>query len=102
MAQLIDRLPVGELGDTALTLDEFGPKKLTLRSIREPLRQLGLWGSKPRLLKRIAFRRSQSETLIQVADMYSGAIYRWLTSEDDAYYRLIKTKTLVWEYRPTK
>jgi hypothetical protein len=100
LAQLLDRLPVGELGNTTLVLDEFGPSQLTLRAVREALRRLGLWGGKTRLLKRMVFRRSRSEGVIQVADVISGAIYRWLTEGDAAYYGLIQNKVLVWEYRP--
>ncbi len=102
LAQLLERLPVGELGNTTLVLDEFGPPKLTLRAIREALRRLGLWGSQVRLIKRIGFRRSESEGIIQVADMMSGAIYRWLTESDSTYYGLIQDKTLVWQYHPMK
>ena len=102
LAELLDRVPVGELLDTNLVLDEFGPTKMTLRAIREQLRRRGLWGSSIRLLKRLAFRRSQSESLIQVADMFGGAIYRWLADRDETYYRLVSDKALVWAYRPAK
>jgi len=95
-------MPVGELSRTTLVLDEFGPPKLTLRTIRERLRRRGLWGGKAALLKRMVFRRSRSEGVIQTADMLGGAIYRWLSEGDETYYRLIKSKTLVWAYRPVK
>lgn len=102
VAQLLDRLPVGELGHTTLVLDEFGPLKITQRSIRKELKRVGLWGNKPRVLKRITFRRSQSDELVQIADLCGGAIYRRLTQEDDTYYNFIKDRTLVWQYRPPK
>jgi len=102
VAELLDRLPVGDLGRTTLILDEFGASRLTLHAIREHLRRRGLWGGSASLLKRIAFRRSQSEAVIQVADMLGGAIYRWLTEGDETYYRLVKSKTLVWAYRPAR
>ena len=102
MAQLLDRLPVGDLGKTTLVLDEFGPAQLTLRAVREQLRRLGLWGGKDRAIKRIAFRRSQSEDVIQVADMIGGAVYRRVTEGDETYFRLVKNTTLLWEYRSLK
>jgi hypothetical protein len=102
VAQLLDRVPEGELGNTTLILDEFGPPRLTRLAIQEYLRHHGLWGSRAHFLKRIAFRRSQSEDVIQVADMFCGAIYRRLTEGDETYYRLIRNKTLVWAYRPAK
>lgn len=100
MAQLLDRLPIGELGDTTLILDEFGPSQLTIRELREQLRRVRLWGHQTRLLKLIAFRRSQSEPLIQVADMVGGVIYRWLAEGNETYYCLIWSKAPLWEYRP--
>jgi hypothetical protein len=102
VAELLDRLPVGELGHTTLWLDEFGPSKLTLQLIRENLHRRALWGEKPHLFRRMTFRRSRSEGLIQVADLMGGAVYRWLTSGDDSYYRLLTRNTLVWKYHPLK
>ncbi len=98
MADLLEHLPVGELGNTTMALDEFGPPKLTLRAIRGYLRQSGL----DQLIKRIAFKQSCDDDMIQVADMFGGAIYRWLTDGDETYYRLIQSKTLVWAYHPPK
>ena len=102
VAELMDRVPLGELGNTTLVLDEFGSPKLTLHVVREELRRRGLWGSQSRLLKRMVFRRSQSEAVIQVADMFGGALYRWLTENDEVYYQLIKSKSLVWAYHPLR
>jgi hypothetical protein len=44
VAELIDRVPLGELGHTTLVLDEFGSHKLTLQVVREELRRRGWWG----------------------------------------------------------
>jgi hypothetical protein len=102
VAELLNHLPVGELGRTTLVLDEFGPLQLTLRLIREHLRQRQLWGEKTHLLKRLTFRRSHSESLIQAADLCGGAIYRWLADGDETYYRLIRDNALVWAYHAGK
>jgi hypothetical protein len=102
VAKLLNHLPVGELERTTLVLDEFGPPRLTLHLIREHLRQRQLWGEKAYLIKRLTFRRSHSEGLIQVADMCGGAIYRWLAAGDETYYRLIQDKAMVWAYHPGK
>jgi len=102
VAELLNRLPVGELERTTLALDEFGPPRLTLHLIRAHLRQRQLWGEKSYLIKRLAFRRSHREDLIQVADLCGGAIYRWLADGDETYYRLIRDKALVWAYHPGK
>ncbi len=45
VAELIDRVPLGELGNTTLVLDEFGSQKLTLQVVCKELRRRGLWGS---------------------------------------------------------
>lgn len=102
VAELLNHLPLGELERTTLVLDEFGPLHSTLHLIREHLRQRQLWGEKTYLLKRLAFRRSHSESLIQAADLCGGAIYRWLANDDEIYYRFIQDKALVWAYHPDK
>jgi hypothetical protein len=102
VAQLLSRLPAEELDNTTLVLDEFGPPAVTLRAVREQLRQQGLWGHRQRAFKKIAFQRSHSEAIIQVADMFGGAVYRWVLENDDAYYRAVQEQMLVWEYRAGK
>ena len=102
VCELLDRLPMGELGSTILYLDDFGPRKVTLRALRQRLKQIGLAGSGVNLLKRIAFKRSRGEALIQAADMVAGAAYRWLNEGDNTYFDLIRSKALGWEYRVNK
>lgn len=102
MCELLDRLPMGELGGTILHLDDFGPRKVTLRALRQRLKQIGLADSEVKLLKRIAFKRSRGEVLLQAADMVAGAVYRWLNKGDSTYFDLIRSKVLVWEYRPSR
>lgn len=102
IASLLDKLPYQEINNTTLIMDEFGPVKATTREIRESLRKLELWSESSDPIKNIIMRRSQSEPVIQVADMCGGAIYRWLATGDDTYYRIIKRKTLLWEFRHPK
>jgi hypothetical protein len=102
VAQLLSRIPAGELNNTTLIFDEFDKGQTTSTDLRKRLRLLGLWGQHPSLIRRILFRRSHSESAIQVADMLGGAIYRWLTQSDDTYYRLLKSNLLLWEYRGGK
>lgn len=99
LTRLLDKLPYDELYETTLIMDEFGPTRATTREIRESLRKLELWSNSSTHIKNIIARRSQSEPMIQVADMCGGAIYRWLATGDDTYYRIIKRKTLLWEFR---
>ena len=75
---------------------------MTLRALRQRLKQIGLADSEVKLLKRIAFRRSRGEVLLQAADMVAGAVYRWLNKGDSTYFDLIRSKVLVWEYRPSR
>jgi len=102
VCELLDRLPVGELDGTILYLDDFGPRKVTIRALRQRLKQIGLINPKANPLKRIAFKRSRGEMLIQAADMVAGAVYRWLNKGNSVYFDLIRSKALVWEYRAGK
>lgn len=102
VCELLDRLPVNELGGTILHMDDFGPRKVTLRALRQRLKQIGLARSEAKLLKRIAFKRSRGEGLIQAADMVAGAAYHWLNKGNSAYFGLIRSQALVWEYRSSR
>ena len=97
---LLDRVPAGELGGTILHLDDFGSRKVTLRALRRQMKQIGLTTLETKLLKRIVFKRSRGDMLIQAADMVAGSAYRWLSKGDRTYFDLVQSKVLVWEYRP--
>lgn len=102
LCELLDRLPVGELGSTILHLDDFGPRKVTLRALRWHMKRIGLADPEAKLLQRIAFKRSRGETLIQASDMVAGATYRWLSKGDSTYFDLIRSRAMVWEYQSNR
>jgi len=91
--ELFRRIPTGELGQTILTLDQFGAPRATLRELR---RRLKGQENVPRLFGKISFRRSKGDNLLQVADMIGGAIYRELTRGNVSYLDLVRRKVSVW------
>jgi len=100
VAQLLNNLPAGELDRTILYLDRFGAPKTALRCIRQQLAHLHPKGRRG-LLKRIAFKQSNRENGIQVADMIAGAIFRWREKHDAQFVTHIWDNTMLWEYRAT-
>lgn len=97
--ELFRHIPAGELGQTILTLDQFGAPRATLRELRRCLRKQG-HPSRP--FKKISLRRSKGDNLLQVTDMVSGAIYRELTRGDGSYLDLVRSKVCVWELSAQK
>jgi len=47
-------------------------------------------------IRRIYPRRSQSEPLLQVADMTAGAIYRQFAAGDSRFYEIVQSCAIVW------
>nr|MBC8248238.1 DUF3800 domain-containing protein [Anaerolineales bacterium] len=90
--ELFRRIPAGELGQTILTLDQFGASRTTLRELRCRLKEQG---NVPRPFKKLSFRRSKGDNLLQAVDMIGGAIYRELTRGDDSYLDLVRSKVFV-------
>ena len=58
-----------------------------------------LWGG---LIKKIKIQNSRNNTLIQLADMIAGSIYRSFTQKDDAviYREIIKTREFYVQFWP--
>jgi len=94
-SELFKRIPADELGQTILTLDQFGAPRATLRELRHRLKEQG---NVTRLFKKVSFRRSRGDNLLQAADMVGGAIYRELTRSDGSYLDLVRSKVSVWRF----
>jgi hypothetical protein len=61
-----------------------------------------LWGdARKSLVKRIRLRSSDRSDGLQAVDMVGGAIYRWLTDDDQRFVQIIQPRTLMWEFRST-
>jgi hypothetical protein len=95
LAELIMRLPKGELHETIMVLDQFGTPDTVLRELRRRLRiqddrQL------PRPLKKILPKRSRGEALLQCADMVVGALMREIHGGDTRFFDLMRDKVIVW------
>jgi hypothetical protein len=72
VSELIRVLPEELRKDATLILDEYGSAKSLRQGLRRTLKSRGI-GHR---FRRILIRRSQSEPLIQVADLVAGAILR--------------------------
>ncbi len=53
-----------------------------------------------RKIREIKLKDWQENSLVQIADMYSGAVYRMVTEGDDRFYKLIKKQEQdFWNFR---
>lgn len=95
LAELIGRIPSGELDETIMVLDRFGPPEAMLRELRNRLK--GLSGKRgERLFRRILLKRSRGENLIQCADMVTGALMREINDGDSRFFDLVRNEVTVW------
>lgn len=95
-AELVKRIPAEHLNGTILTLDQFDSPMDTKQAIRHELKML-----EKQPFKRIKMKRSQSEDLIQCADVIAGAIVRdW--QQETKFLKLIEDKVTVWIFPETK
>lgn len=90
---LVERIPAGELANTILILDQFGSAKATMRELRRQIRAL-----QPPPFKKITFRRSKGESLVQCADIVAGAILRKVAAGDDSFFDLVKDRVTLWPF----
>jgi hypothetical protein len=95
LAELITRMPKGELHETIMVLDQFGTPDTVLRELRSRLRAQA-HGQSPRLFKKILLKRSRGESLIQCADMAVGALMREVHGEDTRFFDPIRDRMIVW------
>jgi hypothetical protein len=95
LAELVARIPPGELGETIMVLDQFGTPQAMLRELRGRLKAQGS-GQATRPFKKIFLKRSRGESLIQCADMVAGALMREVNDGDSRFFDLVRDKVTVW------
>jgi hypothetical protein len=96
VAELIRQIPFEEREEATLILDEFGAPEQTLAELRHVMKTRNIQHG----FRRISIRRSQSESLIQVADLVAGAILRRdAHKESEAFDMIAKKVKKIVEYR---
>ncbi len=88
VSELIRQIPDQKREGGTLILDEFGYPDQT----RDELRRIMKARNIQHRFRRISIRRSQSEPLIQIADLIAGAIWRRDTHNDTGAYEMIEHK----------
>lgn len=88
VAELIRIIPEGKRAGGTLILDEFGYPDKTKDELKRILKARNIVHG----FRRISLRRSQSESLIQIADLLAGAIWRRDTHNDTGAYEVIERK----------
>lgn len=88
VAELIQLIPEGKRAGGTLILDEFGYPDKTKDELKRILKARNITHG----FRRISLRRSQSEPLIQIADLIAGAIWRRDTHNDTGAYEMIERK----------
>jgi hypothetical protein len=88
VTEVIRLIPPAEREGATLILDEYGSPS----EVRRGLRRFMVVRNIPRLFRRVLVKRSESEPLIQFADLVSGAIYRRVTKADAGAYDCIAGK----------
>lgn len=87
----------GVLQNAQVVLDEYGDNPAqTIPAITRRLRQ-ELWPLH-KSLRTVQAVRSQSDDLLQAADMTTGAVFRLVEKGDARFHRLIRTKLLIWRW----
>jgi hypothetical protein len=85
VSELIRQIPPDRRAEGTLILDEFGSPERTRRELKRVMQARDIDPG----FRRIAVRRSESEPLIQAADLVAGAILRRDAKKDsEAYYYL--------------
>lgn len=88
VSELIRQIPDQKREGGTLILDEFGYPDQTKDELRRIMKARNISHG----FRRISIRRSQSEPLIQIADLIAGAIWRRDTRSDTGAYELIEKK----------
>jgi hypothetical protein len=86
---------LNELDEATVLLDEFGRTNETIRALKRALRNTFSSETVRQHIRRISSRRSQSEPILQVADMVTGAIYRHVANRDSRFYRIIESRSVI-------
>ncbi len=90
IAALLQHIAPAELAGIRLVLDELSDMPRIVHLLRRQLRAQGLAG-----IRRIGYRRSQQEVLIQFADMCAGSILREATT-GQCFHENIREHFKVW------
>ena len=88
IAELIKVIPEEKRKGGTLILDEFGHPDKTKEELKRILKARNIVHG----FRRISIRRSQSEPLIQIADLVAGAIWRRDTNNDTGAFEMIERK----------
>jgi len=88
ISELIRRIPAEKRKEGTLILDEFGSPEKTRMELRRVLKARNIRHG----FRRISVRRSQSEPLIQVADLVAGAILRRDAHKQSGAFDMIASK----------
>jgi hypothetical protein len=88
VTELISRIPSEKRIGGTLILDEYGYPDQTKEELKRILKARNIAHG----FRRISIRRSQSEPLIQIADLVAGSIWRRDTHNDTGAYEMIERK----------
>jgi hypothetical protein len=88
VTEAVRLIPLYWRENATLLLDEFDRSGKTLAELKKALKILGV----ERGFKQIRARRSESESLIQIADLAAGATLRHYQKQDDVAYRWLEPK----------
>ncbi|MDP1546414.1 MAG: DUF3800 domain-containing protein [Anaerolineales bacterium] len=88
VTELIARIPSEKRAGGTLILDQYGYPDQTKEELKRILKARNIAHG----FRRISIRRSQSEPLIQIADLIAGAIWRRDTHNDTGAYETIERK----------
>jgi hypothetical protein len=96
IAELISQIPFAKRSEGTLILDEFGSAEQTRKELIHVMKTRHIQHG----FRRISIRRSQSESLIQAADLVAGAILRRDThKESEAFDKISRKVRKLIEYR---
>lgn len=96
VTELIRLIPAEKREGVTLILDEYG----SAATLRRELRRFLVARNIPRHFRKIAVKRSRSESLIQVADLVAGVVLRRDANKDAEFYNGVAQKLMrVWEFR---
>jgi hypothetical protein len=101
LVQLVLKHDNGTINDATLILDESVKGKKSKQQLTTYLRKALNTGNGERKIVAVRYHTSHSDSLIQAADMLSGAVYARYHKGNDAYFRYIRSKIGdLWEWRP--
>lgn len=89
----------GDLSDTTIVIDEYVRGRKAQLDFNTVIRRAVNSSPDSRLIKDIHHRKSQSDALIQVTDMVSGAFYASRARSNEHYVNLFKSRIHeIWDW----